>query len=300
MKTKAIVTMPPYAGYLSDVVKHPIVSGIRLNTVMPTKEKLEDMLKRLNNATGDKDLWIDLKGRQLRTKGYWVPPFTEIQLTHTIKVDTPATAVFSDGKEYATILEVDGNRLIMQEGPRRVVGPGESLNIRGKNLSIDGYFTETDFRYIEAGQKTGTKKYMLSFVESKTDIDLLKKLYSEAEIIAKIESKKGLDYVMRSWNNDARLMAARGDLYLELDMPHDIIKASESIIRKDKDAIVASRIFDSLSYQEEISSQDIGDVDSLMRMGYRNFMFGDYICMHKESIMSGLNLLYRMAESYEK
>ena len=32
---KAIVTMPPYAPYLEEVAQHPIVSGIRLNTVMP-------------------------------------------------------------------------------------------------------------------------------------------------------------------------------------------------------------------------------------------------------------------------
>ncbi|MEK6916305.1 MAG: pyruvate kinase [Nanoarchaeota archaeon] len=300
MKTKAIVTIPPYADYIDHIIKHPIVSGIRLNTVMPTKGKLEDLLKKLSDISREKDLWIDLKGRQLRTKGYWVPPFTEVELTHSIKADTPATAIFSDGKEYATILEIDGNRLIMQDGPRRVVGPGESLNIKAKNLTIEGYFTETDMRYIEAGEKTGVKNYMLSFIESKKDIDLLKNLYSDAEIIAKIESKKGLDYVINKWNNEARLMTARGDLYLELDMPHEIIKASEIIVQKDNNAIVASRIFNSLSYQEEISSQDIGDVDSLMRMGYKNFMFGDYICMQKESIISGLNLLYKMAESYEK
>ena len=44
--------------------------------------------------------------------------------------------------------------------------------------------------------------------------------------------------------------------------------------------------------------EDIGDVDSLMRMGYRTLMLGDDICMRRESVMSALNLLYAMGGKY--
>ncbi len=302
MKINAIVTMMPYAPFLEEVLRHPIVSGIRLNTVMPIKGPLEEKLKELNEKTEKfgKEFWIDLKCRQLRIKNYGVPPFTEIELSHEISVDTPATAYFSNGAEHATVLGVDGNKLIMLDGPKRVVGPGEGVNIPSGSLVVNGFFTDSDRKYIESASKTGLHNYMLSFVESKKDIDELMSYDKKASIIAKIESRKGLNYVNHEWKNEARLMAARGDLYIEVKMPHDIINAVEDIVKKDKDAIVASRLFSSFANSLEPSCEDIGDVDNLLRMGYKTLMFGDDICMKRDSIMSALNLLNSMAERHEK
>jgi hypothetical protein len=301
MKAEAIVTIPPYAPFVGEVLRHPSVSGVRLNTVMPVKDSLEELLKRLDGAakSSGKALWVDLKCRQLRVKGYWVPPFTEIQVSHRLTVNTPVKAYFSGGKEISTIVGVDGDRLIALEGPRRVIGPGESLNILDPSLSIEGYLTDTDRRYLEAGQKVGVSNYMLSYVEKPEDVGCLKAYSPDANIVAKIESVKGMRYVEEQWNKTPRLMTARGDLYVELEKPHHIIKAVETIISKDPSAIVASRIFSSLSDSLEPSCEDIGDVDNLLRMGYRSFMFGDDICMQRNSIISGLNLFEAMAERYK-
>jgi pyruvate kinase len=295
---KTIVTIPPYAPFIDEVVRHPAVEGLRLNVVMPVKDSLEDVLRRLDDKTKKygKDFWVDLKCRQLRVKTFGVPPFTEIELTHNIEVNTPVTAYFSGGREYATVLKVDCNRLIMQEGPKRVVGPGESVNIPDDSLKINGFFTDADLKYIEAMKKNDMHNYMLSFVEKKEDIDELMKLDKAANIIAKIESKKGLEYADES---DVRLMAARGDLFVELKMPHEVIGACERIITKDENAIAASRIFDSLVESYEPSCADVGDADNLMRMGYRHFMLGDEICMRRDSIISGLNLFAAMSKKYE-
>lgn len=56
MTTEAIITIPPYAPYIKDVARHPLVSGVRINTVMPIKEPLE----KIKDDVGDKDVWIDL------------------------------------------------------------------------------------------------------------------------------------------------------------------------------------------------------------------------------------------------
>lgn len=301
MAVSAIVTMPPYAPYLAEVLRHSIVSGIRLNTIMPVKDSLEDALKRLSDetATHGKELWVDLKARQLRVTTYGVPPFTEIELSHRISVDSGAKAYFSDGRESATVAAVNGNKLIMLEGPKRVVGPGEAVNIPHPSLQIEGNLTDTDKRYVEAAVKIGLHNYMLSFVEGTSDIDALRALDPEAAVVAKIESTRGLRYVADEWKGGTRLLAARGDLYIELRMPHHIIPALEDIIAKDKTAIAASRIFPSLAYSLEPASQDIGDVDNLLRMGYRTLMFGDDVCMQRDSTISGLNLLKAMAVRYK-
>ena len=95
-----------------------------------------------------------------------------------------------------------------------------------------------------------------------------------------------------------RLMAARGDLFAELEKPHKIIKAMEQIITKDPQAIAASRILGSFSQSYEPSCADISDVDSLIRMGYRTLMLGDDVCMRRDSVISALNLLEAMDEQY--
>ncbi|MCB0166867.1 MAG: hypothetical protein KDI79_21750, partial [Anaerolineae bacterium] len=66
-KIQAIVTVPPYADFLDDVAAHPLVSGFRLNTVMPLRGDPAEVLERLRSF--GQPLWVDLKGRQLRVVG---------------------------------------------------------------------------------------------------------------------------------------------------------------------------------------------------------------------------------------
>ena len=75
MKVGAIVTTPPYADFLEEVAAHPLVEGLRLNTVMPLREEPGVILDRLGRL--GPPLWVDLKGRQLRVAEAGIPPFTE-------------------------------------------------------------------------------------------------------------------------------------------------------------------------------------------------------------------------------
>lgn len=291
---KAIVTVPPYAPFLEEVGRHPVVDAVRLNVVMPTKsaDSIEDVLARVHDRTG-KPLWIDLKARQLRVEGYGVPPFTEVCLSHRIQVETPVTAYFCDGAESATVLEVDGNRLLMMDGPKRVVGPGESVNIPHHSLRVEGFLTDTDRRYVEAAERLGIKDYMLSFVESRADVACFREIVPDANLVAKVESQRGLHYVREDYDG-TRLMAARGDLFVEVDRPHLVLKACEDVVRASPGAIVASRILPSLAHTAEPCCADLNDLDNLHRMGYRTVMLGDDVCQRRESVMSALNVLYAL------
>jgi len=298
--TGVIVTIPPYAPFIREVARHPVVTGLRLNTVMPTKEPLDVLLKRLQDFSYGKNIFVDLKGRQLRTTGFGVPPFTEINISHDISVNTPVTAYFCNGEESATVVGIDGRRLLFLEGPRRVVGPGESINITDPSLVINGYLTDKDISYIEAAKKIGLHDYMLSFVESNDDLSEVRNYDSNANIVAKIESIKGLKYVREDFKKDCHLMAARGDLYIELKRPHDILDAVETIVQADSEAIVASRLLNSMNLSTEPSCQDISDVAYLIKSGYHNLMLGDEVCMRRESVMGSLNLLESIIEYYDK
>jgi pyruvate kinase len=295
MKVSAIITTPPYATFLDEVSHHPLVSGFRLNTVMPLKEDPREALKRLSKY--DQPVWVDLKGRQLRVVGAAMPPFTEIRLSHKICVDTPVDAYFSDGNERGRIVAVDGDRIILEDGPRRMIGPGESVNIIHPSLEIEGTLTEIDKAYLTAMKEMGQNKVMLSYVESLEDVNEVKNLLPDAEVVLKIETQRGLEFAKKYGTQHGRLMAARGDLYVEVLRPHKIIDAVRTVIQADKNAIAASRIFDSLAWQDVPVSADIGDAAFLLEIGYRAFMMGDQICLKRDSVMEALNLLKAIAES---
>lgn len=293
---RAIVTTPPYATFLEEVAAHPIVCGFRLNTVMPVRGGPAEALERLR-AYGQ-PLWVDLKGRQLRVVGAAVPPYTVVRLSHRIRVNTPVDAFFSDGNECVRVVDVDGDCLILEDGPRRLVGPGESVNIIHPSLEIEGTLTETDRDYLAAMAEADLKQVMLSYVEYTSDAEEVQALLPGAEIMLKIETQRGLAYTRRHGASQGRLMAARGDLYVEVLRPHRIIGALRAIIQADPTAVVASRVFDSLAYQPVPASADIGDVAFLLSLGYRTFLLGDAVCLKRDPLLEALNLLEAVAGEF--
>lgn len=295
MRVQVIVTVPPYAVFVEEVARHPLVAGLRLNTVMPIKGPPGPVIERL--ARFGKPLWVDLKGRQLRVVGGAVPPFTEVRVSHPVRLRPPADAFFDDGREHARIVEVDGDRLILEDGPRRFIGPGESINIVDPSLEILGTLTDTDRAYLAAMRELGEKRVMLSFAERQEDVAEVLELLPDADVVLKIESQRGLDFAetIRTNRPANRLMAARGDLYVEVLRPHRIVGALRRIIAVDPAAIVASRLFPSLSRQPVPESPDVSDAALLMLLGYRTFMLGDEVCLRRDSVMSALNLLEAVA-----
>ena len=294
MKVRAMVTAPPYASFLEEVARHPLVCGLRLNTVMPVKGGPREALERLKGL--GQPLWVDLKGRQLRVVGAAVPPYTEVRLSHRIRVDTPVDAYFTDGTERVRVMAADGDRIILEDGPRRLVGPGESVNIIHGSLEVEGTLTDTDRAYLAAMGELGMSRVMLSYAEKLEDAREVRELLQDAEVMLKIENRRGLEYARKFGAAHGRLMAARGDLFVEVVRPHRIAAAMREVISADPDAVAASRLFDSLATHPVPSCADIGDAAFLLELGYRTFLFGDAVCLRRESVLAALNLLEAVAE----
>jgi pyruvate kinase len=292
----AIVTIPPYAPFIHEVAAHPLVSALRLNTVMPLRETPQEVLARL--ATHGKPLWVDLKGRQLRVAGAAVPPYTEVRLSHPIEVETPARIWFGDGREAGVIAACEGDRLILEDGPRRLIGPGESVNIDPAPRVL-GTLTYTDRAYLAAMRALGLLHVMLSFAEEPGDARDVREHLPHCELMLKIESMRGVDFARRGAVEHGRLMAARGDLYVELLRPERMVSALRDIVAADPNAVVASRLFSSLAYGEAPQAADISDVAWLMGLGFQTFMLGDEVCLRRDSVMAALDLLGRVAAEME-
>jgi len=261
MKTndmELFVTLWPSFPHFARFAYDERIEGIRLNSAMLAVSDLDSELERVRSL-GDMPvkLYYDVKGRQLRvTKVNPSNRNLELRLNHPISVNTPTPVLFKAGEDSALLVDIKngGYELVFADGskygPRCNVNEGESLHIRSPDLVVGGdLFTDLELEKIEKVRKAGFTRYFLSYVESGEDINKLRDLVGkDAEIIAKIENKKGLEFIANSYSPDPNTsaLAARGDLYVELERPHEIARALKEIIKKEPKAMVGSRFLLSL------------------------------------------------------
>jgi pyruvate kinase len=141
---------------------------------------------------------------------------------------------------------------------------------------------------------------MLSYAGSMSEIEEMRKHVGSDEIIAKIESHNGLKFVENEYvkSPNLGLLTARGDLFVEVHRPHDILSATRKIVAADPDAILGSRILLSLTDDPVPSCADISEVAWLIDQGYYRFMFCDGICLKKEPLNRAINALRSIYDSY--
>ncbi|MFA6096353.1 MAG: hypothetical protein WC788_01850 [Candidatus Paceibacterota bacterium] len=276
-----IVTLP--ALYKEDLVERvlsdDLVDGVRLNIGAKNQYKsAKEAIEAVLSIIGDRTLFIDVKGRQLRVAKWTIPPFGNIELNHEFSVDLPAKIIFRGGDE-SEIRIISGKVIYVDPDPREALGEGQAVNIHGNNLKIFEYLTPEDVEYINAAAELGVHKYMLSFVEEMSDISDVLALDPKAEIYLKIESQKGLEFVRREYpalKRNVRLIFASDDGYINIgDDKTEIFDALDLVIKSDPDAIAASRILTSLERSETVSMQDLLSLRYLESIGFRSFMLSD-------------------------
>ena len=94
--------------------------------------------------------------------------------------------------------------------------------------------------------------------------------------------------VVRNWTkrgDNVTLCAARGDLYVEIDKPHQIGDALRLIVQKDPDALVGSRLLLTTILDPVPSCADFIEIEWLADVGYRRAMLCDELCL-KENLLS--------------
>lgn len=304
------LTIDPEKRFSPNIIQYPLIQGVRCNTGAPISGSKTDALKDFRSSVFPKQAFVDLKCREIRIVKEATVPNEYLEINHRISLRTPTAFYYNAGKDYLIIEDiVDENKILVKRpknytGKEKICfGKGASINIPDSSLIVFEYFTPNDIEYVEAAKKIDLHNYVLSYVESGENIDALLELDPNATIFAKIENKKGLNFVKNEYGKykrSVRLIAAREDLYIELDRPHEILNSLRLIIQKDPRAIGASRILESfLALQDIPSCADICDVAFLMEIGYNAFLLGDEICANEEILNSAYGLLKTIdAEKY--
>lgn len=301
------VTLWPSFSHFDKFWKDERLSGIRLNSAMMQGAELDSELAKVSGTFRDwrVPLYFDIKGRQLRVrKVYASSTHLELDLNHNISVETPTVVLFKAGGDRAMLAEVkDGNHLIFEGGPRYMVKEGESLHIRHRSLQVHKpIFCDYELEKIEKVVKAGFQNYYLSYVEDTEEVEQFRDMIGpKAELILKIESAAGLDFVANKFKKtpNTRLMAARGDLFVELARPHDILHAVKTIVRKDPEAFVGSRILLSVIHSPVPECDDFSDLAWLKDIGYKNFLLCDELCLKGDLLSRAVNVFDAFRNSYE-
>lgn len=300
-----MVTLWPSFPHFERFANDPRLTGIRLNSAMMSGTELDGELEIIEKTKPAVPLYYDIKGRQLRiSEVHFNEKYLDISLNHPISVDTPTPVLFKAGMDDALLerVEEDGKRLIFHGGPEYMVRAGESLHIRDASLKVGGpQFTEAELEKIKKVKQAGFKRWYLSYVENQPDVDEFMNLVGpDAEVFLKIENKKGLAYVERDYKKkpNITLIAARGDMYVEIDKPHEMLAATKLIIGKDPQAQAGSRILLSVIHEPVPSCADLSELAWLYDIGYRNMLLCDELCLKEDLLATAVNVFEAFKEVY--
>ena len=298
-----LVTLWPTFPHFRRFADDKRLSGIRLNSAMIKIDELNDELEQAKATKGSVPLYFDIKGRQLRvTEVNNYSDHLELTLNHPISVQTPTPVLFKAGEDYSLLREVrDGKHLVFEGGPQYLVYEGESLHIRHPSLEVHGQlFVNYEIEKIQKARNAGFDKFFLSYAQKQRDIDEFREYVGDSMVIAKIEDKKGLNYVATEFRRqpNLNLMAARGDMYVEIDKPHEIMKAMKLIINKDPQAYVGSRLLLSLVDKPVPKCADLSDLAWLYDIGYRKMMLCDELCLKEPLLARAVNVFDAFRQNY--
>lgn len=294
-RLKLMVTLWPSFPHFAKFARDKRLIGIRLNSAMINNPELEKELESLKTFGPTVPLYFDAKGRQPRVK--WVDKENtdnlDLRLNHQVSVRTPVKVLFKAGADSAVLdhLEEDGQRLVFRGGPAYVVNPGESIHILNPSFRVltpNSLFTDEEKAKLEKVRKAGFKKYFLSYVECQKDIDEFRELVGkDVLIMLKIENQDGIRFVANEFkkSDNLILVAARGDLYIELEWAHHMLKALELIIKKDPEACVASRIM--LSVVNDMKNKKIYNAIKIVRSD--DFKTADHDRAVEKTLLSLIN-----------
>ena len=206
----------------------------------------------------------------------------QYNLAEKVKVGEPV--YIFDGKVRTEVIEVPSNTAIKL----KVQNKGTLMSRKGLNLPDTDFggdvITEKDMRDIEFGATQDIDYVAMSFVQTAEDIENVRQLLaaqnSEAQIIAKIETKKAvsdeeLEKIVLASDG---VMVARGDMAYEV-APEVVPIVQRKIIalcrKHGKISIVATQTMGSMVDNPEPSRAEVSDVANAVIQGADVVMLSD-------------------------
>ncbi len=294
-KTKIVATLGPACNDI-EIMKSLIKAGMnaaRINFSHGTHESHGEIINKLKQAREEMGapipMILDTKGPEIRIKSfdsdsiYLAQDSTFTLTTEDIVGDVTKVAITykdlpKDVREGGRILIDDGlielrvNHITETDIECTVVNSGFLSSNKGVNIP-DFYvnlpsLTEKDIDDIIFGVKMDFDYIAASFVRSANDVINIRKILEahggdKIRIIAKIESREGVDNLDSILEIADGIMVARGDLGVEIP-PEEVPLVQKQIIRKSNEkgrpVITATQMLDSMVNNPRPTRAEANDV----------------------------------------
>lgn len=306
-RTKIIATVGPSTNSyksISQMIKFG-ANGIRLNCSHGTDEERTQQIKWIRKASKEcgKPVAIiqDLQGPKIRLGDFEgiINVSSGQSLWFGYKADYERSGVIPTQFDLAKKVK-RGQRLYIYDGKVKMVitsvvnglvharaeNNGILIKRKGMNLPDTDFegdiITAKDKKDLAYGSTQPIDYVALSFVQSEYDIEnlraQLRALGSSARIIAKIETKAGIDNIKPIMKATDAVMIARGDLAVET-LPESVPVMQRHIIglglRYKKPTIVATQMLASMTEQPEATRAEVSDVATAVIVGADCVMLSD-------------------------
>ena len=265
------------------------VDLFRINLSHTPLDKVEETILAIQ-AHSSTPICLDTEGAQVRTgtmaENVVVNDRQHVRLTaHSLvgtadKLCLTPAAVFDELLPNNLIgLDFDGVVLLVlqadEEGADTVVLNGGKVG-SNKAVVIDPALklpalTDDDIGAVEIGRKHGIQHFALSFANSAEDVSLLREYAgSDATIISKIESKRGVRNLDEILEESDEILIDRGDLSREVPL-ESIPFLQKAIIRKanmaKKPVNVATNLLESMVVNRKPTRAELNDITNTLLDG---------------------------------
>ena len=293
-KTKIICTLGP-ATDSPEVLARLIAAGanvFRLNMSHGTNEWVRTVVPRIREVARQTSaniaIMMDTQGPAIRTgdvaTNLDLHPGDVVEFTvrgakseEHYSVDVNCDGLIDDihdgdvvmvdnGNIHMKVLAKKENRVQCEVLTRGVLGSRRHINLPGVKVNLPP-MTEKDLKDIVVGVETGVDYFALSFCRERSDVDAmraeLKRLGSDAHIIAKIEDQHAVKHVKEIIDAADAVMVARGDLGIECPMEELPIiqrRIVKTCLQVGKPVIVATHMLESMITNPLPTRAEITDV----------------------------------------
>jgi pyruvate kinase len=254
----------------------------RVNCSHISTDELVATIGQVRQTAPSAGVLVDIQGPKLRTgtREIALPEGATIRLDKDdlsfdpwrIGVRPGEAILLGDGMFHLEVAGVGGEDLIVRVVRGGVCAPRRGVNLPDTRLVLpDGLLGTKDRADIEAARAAGADWLALSFVGTARDIHDVRSLAGEMRIIAKIERRQALDNLDEIGAAADGLMAARGDLGVEL--PFETVPLAQQQIaewglRTGKATICATEMLESMRTSARPTRAEVSDVAGAVVQGY--------------------------------
>lgn len=284
--TKIIATLGP-ASWTHDGIRALHDAGVdvfRINCSHSDSEAVGDLVRLVHKAAPGAAALVDLQGPKLRVgefngtlnandvitlgpTGFVPVNFDPAQLG----IEPGHRIMLDDGRILLDVLDVDGALVSVSVRSGGLLTPRKGVNLPDTVVRTSP-LTEKDILDARAAVAAGCDWLALSFVQHPSDVVALRDLIeNKARIIAKIERPQVLDHLDELCRTADAVMAARGDLGVELPfeqvplIQHRIVDAA---LRHGTPSVCATEMLESMITSSRPTRAEANDVAVAVQAGF--------------------------------